>query len=54
MKLVSEQTFDILNKLLIKKADVIMEGCKLYHFYFHDTKTSFSYTKDDILKLMSV
>jgi hypothetical protein len=45
-----ENLIEALTKAVGKKADYIMESCKLYHFYFKST--SFSYTKSSIINLL--
>jgi hypothetical protein len=51
MKQVQEQTFKILSSICKEQPIRITESCKLYQFYFANN-CSFSYTKDDCLKLL--
>lgn len=46
-----EKIIEILDRLVLMKADEIYESCKLYHFYFRDKKISFSYNKSDLFKM---
>ena len=51
IKIEDEALITALSSAVGKDANYIMESCNTYHFYFD--KTSFSYTKGSIIKILS-